>query len=255
MEANKEDLMKKLDADREADHKELLARLEDDRQAERRFLKEMMQIMQTGHKEIRAVIEPGRNMETIACQEMEAHPEEEKPASGDMKPEAAEQQDATVMLVVEPEEEMSNTGEETMACQEMEERLEEEEPTSVDRKPEAAKEEVPKEDDVAKPVNGRKKRQRGKKQAAERCEEPEELTRGICGSRRKLAAACRKVSRRATVARRRRDAFKNGRTQDGCQRRLEAARRGTSQRAEMVRKMKADRKMPRRTTHERHLQA
>jgi hypothetical protein len=102
----------------------------------------------------------------------------------------------------------------------------------------AQQREVPNEDAVEKLVNGRKRRHRGKKQAAERCEEPEELTRGICGSQRKLAATCRKVSRRATVARRRRDTFKNERTQDGCQGRLEAARRGTSHRAEMIRKMK-----------------
>jgi hypothetical protein len=214
--------------------------------------------MGTSHKEMVAVIKPRRNVETIACQEMEAHPEEEKPASVDMKPEVAEQQeevpveDTTVISVGEPEEETtSNTRKETMACQEMEERLKEEEPTSVDRKPEAAKEEVPKEDDVVKPVSGRKRRHRGKKQAAGRREEPKELTRGICGSRMKLAAACRKVSHRATVARRRRDAFKNERTQDGCQRRLAAARRGTSHRAEVVRKMifqQADKKMPHRAT-------
>jgi hypothetical protein len=101
--------------------------------------------MDTNHKEMVAVTEPGRNVETIACQEMEAHPEEEKPASVDMKPEAAEQQkevpveDATVIPVGEPEEEMmSITRKETMASQEMEARLEENESTSVDRKPEVA---------------------------------------------------------------------------------------------------------------------
>jgi hypothetical protein len=137
---------------------------------------------------------------------------------------------------------------ETIACRETTEaRIEEKEPTSVDRKPEAAQQrEVPVEDAVVKPVNGRKRRHRGKKQAAERCEEPEDLTRGLCGSRMKLAAACRKASRRATVARRRRDAFKNERTQDGCQRRLAAARRGTSHRAEVD-------KMPRRATVARRM--
>jgi hypothetical protein len=81
-----------------------------------------------------------------------------------------------------------------------------------------------------KPVKGRKKRHRGKKKAAERCEEPKELTLGICGSRRKLAAACRKVSHCATVAHCRRDAFKNKRTQNqiGYQKLLAVARRGTS---------------------------
>jgi hypothetical protein len=47
--------------------------------------------MGTSHKEMVPVIESRRNMETVACQEIEAHPEEEKPASVDMKPEAAEQ--------------------------------------------------------------------------------------------------------------------------------------------------------------------
>jgi hypothetical protein len=37
---------------------------EDDRQAQRRFLKEMMQMMDTSHKEIMAEIKPERDMET-----------------------------------------------------------------------------------------------------------------------------------------------------------------------------------------------
>jgi hypothetical protein len=48
-----------------------------------------------------------------------------------------------------------------------------------------------------------KKRHRGRKKAAGRCGKAKELTRGDCGSRRTLAAACRKVFRRAAVARRR----------------------------------------------------
>jgi hypothetical protein len=157
--------------------------------------------------------------EMMVCQEMEAHPEEEKPASMDMKPEATEQQeevpveDATVMPVIEPEEETLNTRKETMACQEMEERLDEEEPTSVDRKPEVAQQrEVPNEDAVVKPVNGRMRRHRGKKRDAVQCVEPEKPTRGICGSQSKLAAACRKVSHRATVARHMRDIFRPNKT-------------------------------------------
>jgi hypothetical protein len=60
----------------------------------------------------------------------------------------------------------------------MEARLEKEEPTSVDRKPEAAEQrEVPDEDAVVKPVKGRKKRHRGKRQAAGRRGKPKELTR------------------------------------------------------------------------------
>jgi hypothetical protein len=125
---DKEDLMKKLDAyqekaaaDRKADKEEMKADIKAWREkiatetevikARTRAIRENMG---TSHKEMVAVIEPGRNMETIACQEMEAYPEEEKPASVDMKPEAAEQrevpvQDATVMPVIEPEEETSIT--------------------------------------------------------------------------------------------------------------------------------------------------
>jgi hypothetical protein len=144
---------------------------------------------------------------------------------------------------------VNDNRDETLACQELEERPEEKKRTSPDRKPEAAqKAEVPKEDAVVKPVKGRKKRHRGKKQAAERYEEPKELARGICGSRRKLVAACRKVSRRAAVARRRRNAFKNE-----TQKKLAVARRGTSHRAEVARKMQAEKKMPRRATVARRM--
>jgi hypothetical protein len=59
--------------------------------------------------------------------------------------------------------------------------------------------EVPKEDGAMKPVKGRKKRYRDRKLAAGRREEPKELTRGDCGYWRKLAAACKKVSRRVTM--------------------------------------------------------
>jgi hypothetical protein len=62
--------------------------------------------------------------------------------------------------------------------------------------------EVPKERAAVKPVGGLRMRHRGRNQAAWRRGEPKEPTRGICGSRRKLTAACRKVSRRAVVARR-----------------------------------------------------
>jgi hypothetical protein len=68
---------------------------------------------------------------------------------------------------------------------------------------------VPKEDAVGKPVKGPKKRHRGRKLAAGRHGEPKELTRGDCGYGRKLAATCRKVSRRARVAWRKRNIVRN----------------------------------------------
>jgi hypothetical protein len=60
--------------------------------------------------------------------------------------------------------------------------------------------EVPKDRAAVKPVGGLRKRHRGRKLAAGRRGEPEELTRGDCGSGWKLAASGRKVSRRARVA-------------------------------------------------------
>jgi hypothetical protein len=62
------------------------------------------------------------------------------------------------------------------------------------------------------PVGGRKKQHRGRKLAAGRRGEPEELTREDCGSRRKLAAGCRKVPRRVAVARHLKNIFRTIRT-------------------------------------------
>jgi hypothetical protein len=72
----------------------------------------------------------------------------------------------------------------------------------------AVPEEVPEKHAVVKPVGGLRKRYRGQKLAAGRRGEPKELTRGNCGSRRKLAAACKKVPRRASVARCKRNVFR-----------------------------------------------
>jgi hypothetical protein len=76
----------------------------------------------------------------------------------------------------------------------------------------AEHQEVHMEDAVVKPVRGWKKQHRGQHLAAGQRGEPKELTRGDCGSRRKLAAACRKVSCHAAVAWRKRNVFKNIRT-------------------------------------------
>jgi hypothetical protein len=58
-------------------------------------------------KETATVVEPETKVNTMACQETEAHPEEEKPASVDTTPEAAQQEevpmeDAEVIPVGEP---------------------------------------------------------------------------------------------------------------------------------------------------------
>jgi hypothetical protein len=107
----------------EIGRKELLARLESDRQTERKELKEMMKRMhadqakaETRHKDFLASMDARWNAwrekmnanhdEMVAYQELEAHPEVEKPASVDTTPEAAEErqvteENATVMLVAE----------------------------------------------------------------------------------------------------------------------------------------------------------
>jgi hypothetical protein len=102
-----------------------------------------------------------------------------------------------------------------MACQEMEAR-QEEKATSLDRKLEAAEErEVPVEDAEVMPVGEpRKKRRRDRNQ---------------------------------------RNKKKRTQGNDGCQRRLATARRRTSHRAEVARKIKADKKMPRRATVARRM--
>jgi hypothetical protein len=60
--------------------------------------------------------------------------------------------------------------------------------------------EVPEEVVAVKSSGTMKKRHRDRHLAGGHCGKPKELTRGDRGSRRKLAAACRKVSRRAAVA-------------------------------------------------------
>jgi hypothetical protein len=96
---------------------------------------------------------------------------------------------------------------ETTACQDaIEPNPEKMESNPEDKEVVVERQEVPKEDAaVTKPVNERRKWHRGRKSTEGRCGEPKELTRGNCGSWRKLAAACRKkVSRHATVAWRKR---------------------------------------------------
>jgi hypothetical protein len=102
---------------------------------------------------------------------------------------------------------------ETMSCQVTTEAfLDSKELNPEEIESESKRWEVPTEDAVVKPAKGRKKRHRDRYQAAGRRGEPKELTRGNCGYRRKLAGACRKVSRRATVAWRKRNVFRNIRT-------------------------------------------
>jgi hypothetical protein len=84
---------------------------------------------------------------------------------------------------------------------------------------------IPKGEAAGMPVGGTRKRRRVWNLTVERRQKPKERTRGYCGSRRKLAAACRKVSCGATVAWRKRNIRKIW-TQGNCEPRKEFAAAG-----------------------------
>jgi hypothetical protein len=186
MEANQE----KAEADRKAAHEDLMAKME----ADRAQTQELMKMLQAHQAKTDAVV-PAMQVTETSRKETAA--------------------------VIEPE-----TGEvETMACQGMEARQIEEKPPSLDKKPEAAQqEEVPIDDAEVIPVREpKKKRRRDRKLAAEhRRQKTKPSPRENCGPQERLAIARtgssrhgrvtrhtkeidRKMSRRATVARRKRD--------------------------------------------------
>jgi hypothetical protein len=74
--------------------------------------------------------------------------------------------------------------------------------------------EVPKKRDPVKSSGAMKRRHTDRHIAAGRCGDPKELTRGDYGSRRKLAAASRKASRRIAVARCNRKVFRKIQTKE-----------------------------------------
>jgi hypothetical protein len=135
--------------------------------------------------------------QTTVCQDaMEANLVKMEPNPGEKEAAVERQETPNEEVAIYSLKECRN---ETMACQGT---------TEARLESESEHREVPNEDAIVKPVRGRKKPHRGRKQAAGRRGEPEELTRGDCRSREKLAAACRKVSRRATVAWRKRNIFR-----------------------------------------------
>jgi hypothetical protein len=93
--------------------------------------------------------------------------------------------------------------------------------------------EIPKEDAAVMPVGEPSKRRRVHNLAAERRQKRKERSRGNSGPRRKSAVACRKVSRRAKVAWRKRTLFRNVQTQRNCgpRKRLTVTGRKTTRRA------------------------
>jgi hypothetical protein len=100
------------------------------------------------------------------------------------------------------------------------------EPNIEENEATVEREDVPSEDVAVMPVKGLKKRRRGRKSTAGRRGEPKKLNRGNCGSRKKLAAACRKVSRHATVAWLKRNLFRRSGNQEFCGQRKELTAAG-----------------------------
>jgi hypothetical protein len=109
------------------------------------------------------------------------------------------------------------------------------------------------EDVAVMPVKGLKKRSRGRKWTAGRRGEPKELTRGNGGSRKKLAAACRKVSRHAAVVWKKRKLFRISETCTyfGLRKGVTVADRRTSRNATVAwRKRKLTRNIQLQENHE-----
>jgi hypothetical protein len=91
-------------------------------------------------------------------------------------------------------------------------------------------------EEVERKSSRTKKQPRGRRVAAGRRIKPTRMTRGDGKSEEKLVAACRKVYRCAAVAWRRRNIFRNLRTQghDGLQQKLGAARKMVTLRAKLA---------------------
>jgi hypothetical protein len=113
---------------------------------------------------------------------------------------------------------MNDVRKETMYCQETTEaNTEKTEPNPGIMQSVAEHQVVPKEEAIVKPAKGGKKWRMGRKLTAGRHREPNELTRRDCGSGKKLAAACRKVSSCATVTWQKRNLLKKFGTQGNCE--------------------------------------
>jgi hypothetical protein len=120
---------------------------------------------------------------------------------------------------------MKDAREKTSACIKATEKIEQD-PRTIQCMEEH--QDVPSEDVIVRPVNGLRKRRRVQKLTAGRRREPKELTRGYCGSWRRVTVAGKRTSRHAAVVWRKRKLFRRSETQEHCgsQRLFAAASRG-----------------------------
>jgi hypothetical protein len=166
---------------------DLLTKVKEDRKADQ---EDLLVSMDAFHEKRMAMLNAHQKRMTACFGQTEARREYEEPASGNIKDDRNEKtsySEATEKIEKNPGM-MQSVGEH---------------------------QDVPSDDVVVKPVKGLKKRRRGRKSTAGRRGEPKKLNRENCGSRKKLAAACRKVSRHATVAWRKRNIRRNE-TQEYC---------------------------------------
>jgi hypothetical protein len=180
-------MLAEMKAERKTDREEMLAEMKAERKADREEMLAEMKVERKADRELLLAIRQEMNANTKAIKE---------------------KTDALVANI-------KNVRKETTACHS------EMEATKTDPDPgmmQSAEEhqDIPKKDAAVIPVKGRKKRRRARKPAAGRREEPNELTRGDCGSGKKLAAACKKITRRATVAWRKKNVFRKIVSQENC---------------------------------------
>jgi hypothetical protein len=170
----------------------MLKKAEEDRKADREERKAFQEKMDAFHEKRMTMLEE-QEKRMIACfGQTEARLEYEEAASGNI----------------------NNDRNETTADNEATEKIEKNRGMmqSIEEH-----QDVPNEDVAVVPVNGLRKRRRGRKSTAGRRGEPKELTRGNCGSRKKLAGACRKVSRHARVAWCKRNLMRRHGNQEYCE--------------------------------------
>jgi hypothetical protein len=222
----------------------LLAEIRADRKADRELLqkimdanaKSMRQGIKCGQAKMIAAIKgktdawiakikDARKKKT-ACQEMMgANPEKMEPNPGEEEA-VVEHQEIPKDVAVHS---LRTCRSETAASQEDMET----EPDQGTMQSTEEHQEIPKGEAAAMPVGEPRKRRRVRNLAAERRQKRKERTRGNRGSRRKSAAACRKVSRRAKVAWHKRNLVRRieTRTNYGPRKRLTVTGRKTTSRA------------------------
>jgi hypothetical protein len=194
-------MLAEIKADREADRKELKEMMDANTKAMREDIKsgqaEVRSIVKALHENVDACVASRRDDRevTVSCQEMmEPRLECEEPVSEDIK-----------------------ACQETTTCHEATEGgTEKTEPDPGTMHSVEEHEDIPKEEATVMPVGGLRKRRRDQNLTAGRRQKLKGRIRASCESRRRSTIAGRKMTRRSTVAWRRRNAVRQIGTQENC---------------------------------------